>query len=148
MYGTAKVLFAYRDLRQNNAEAAVAGRAWLASGQNADGGWGTAGGRAPDDPGTSHSSVEETALAVEALLSADDLPQFQPVLQQGLNWLIDAVEHDRHRSASPIGLYFAKLWYHEEHYALSFALSALRTAVKRLVVEPIVHESHHSTAGN
>ena len=146
IYGTAKVLFAYRDLRRAEMPAATAGRAWLAAAQNADGGWGTAGGRTPDDARTNNSSVEETALAIEALLSGDAVTQFQPVLQQGLNWLVAAVERDHHRSASPIGLYFAKLWYHEHLYPLSFTLSALRIAVKRLVREPIVREAHHSTA--
>ena len=144
IYGTAKVLFAYRDLRRANAPAAAAGRVWLAAAQNADGGWGTAGGRNQDD--TSNSSVEETALAIEALLSDDSVTKFQLVLQQGLNWLVTAVEQDRHRRASPIGLYFAKLWYYEQLYPLCFTLSALRTAVKRLVPEPVVKETHQNTA--
>jgi squalene-hopene/tetraprenyl-beta-curcumene cyclase len=134
IYGTAKVLMAYRDLRRSEDPAAVAGRAWLADAQNADGGWGTAGGTERDARGG--SGVEETALALEAILSANDLSPFQTVLQQGLNWLTTAIENDQHRNASPIGLYFAKLWYHERLYPLIFSVSCLRMAVQRLVSDP------------
>src|SRR4029077_13482780 len=61
-YGTARVLAAYRDLYIMNTEPARRGIAWLLAAQNADGGWGGAGG-VP-------SSMEETALAVEVLLDA------------------------------------------------------------------------------
>ena len=131
VYGTSKVIAAYRSLRRAEASPVVAGRTWLANTQNVDGGWGTAGGRQPGV--CQRSSVEETSLAIEALLSAENLTPLQPVLQQGLNWLIEAVENDDHRTASPIGLYFAKLWYHERLYPISFAVAALRMAMQRLV---------------
>ena len=60
VYGTARVLAAYRDLDMINGERAQRGIAWLMGAQNADGGWGGAAG-AP-------SSIEETALALEALV--------------------------------------------------------------------------------
>ena len=60
VYGTAKVLAAYRDLGIVDRPQAQRGIEYLLSVQNADGGWGGA----RDTP----SSVEETALAVEALL--------------------------------------------------------------------------------
>ncbi|GIS61411.1 MAG: hypothetical protein CM1200mP2_36360 [Planctomycetaceae bacterium] len=60
VYGTARVLAAWRAAGLENDTSAVRGREWLAGVQNSDGGWG---GDA-DTP----SSVEETALAVEALL--------------------------------------------------------------------------------
>jgi squalene-hopene/tetraprenyl-beta-curcumene cyclase len=91
IYGTARVLLAYRDLGQWGSRPAQKGLAWLLRHQNADGGWG---GRpktdlvcpaqtpseqstpsvCPGPPDAPHqadwvSSVEETALAVDALLA-------------------------------------------------------------------------------
>src|SRR5262249_18378018 len=76
-YGTARVLAAYRDLDKMNYDPARKGVAWLLSIQNADGGWGGA----RDTP----SSIEETALAVEVLLSAG--PAALEAVNKGLGWL-------------------------------------------------------------
>jgi squalene-hopene/tetraprenyl-beta-curcumene cyclase len=48
---------------------------------------------------------------------------------RGLDWLVAAVESDRFLQSSPIGLYFAKLWYYEELYPIIFTASALRRAI-------------------
>jgi squalene-hopene/tetraprenyl-beta-curcumene cyclase len=141
VYGTAKVLMAYRDLRLVDTEEARRGFEWLKRNQNPDGGWG--GGMllsgdpaAPSSAGGRHiarqaivSSVEETSLAVEALLSSKQESQVpSPCLQNGVEFLVQAVESNRLAEASPIGLYFAKLWYYEKLYPLVFALSALQQA--------------------
>ena len=123
IHGTSRVLSAYRDLGRTSSEPARRGEAWLASRQNADGGWG---GNLRDV-----SSVEETAVAVEALLAGREAPSVQVAVEQGLAWLCRAVAEGRHREGSPIGLYFAKLWYHERTYPLVFTLSALSRAVER-----------------
>ncbi len=115
VYGTSRVLLAYRDLGRLATEPARRGLAWLAEHQNADGGWG---------------SVEETALAVEAVLSCRPEASPQVVIHQGLSWLIRAVEAGRHREPTPIGFYFAKLWYYERLYPLIFTVSALGQAVR------------------
>jgi squalene-hopene/tetraprenyl-beta-curcumene cyclase len=86
--------------------------------QNADGGWGGA----KDCP----SSVEETALAVEVLV--DLASGGHEAVERGLAWLIDAVESGRFREPSPIGFYFAKLWYYEKLYPLVFTVAALGRA--------------------
>ena len=118
IYGTAKVLFCYRDLAQIETSVAQRGLVYLTQTQNSDGGWG-------DGP----SSVEETALAVEALLAAGDDPaEFAKAADAGLAWLVDATEQGRIGNDSPIGFYFAKLWYHERLYPLVFAASALGRA--------------------
>lgn len=123
VYGTARVLLAYRDLERIDDPAAGRALAWLVSVQRSDGGWGPAG--RPEGV----SSVEETAVAVEALLAGSAEPAMQASADKGLRWLVEAVEHDRHRWASPIGFYFARLWYYEELYPPVFSVAALGRAV-------------------
>jgi squalene-hopene/tetraprenyl-beta-curcumene cyclase len=130
VYGTAKVLQAYRDFDRMDTEAARRGVLWLRSAQNVDGGWG--GGPASD--GRVRSSVEETAVVVEALASAGVGGDTAEALGRGVDWLVEAVEDDRHREASPIGFYFAKLWYYERLYPLIFTVAALGRARRATAV--------------
>jgi len=53
------------------------------------------------------------------------------VVTRGLAWLIEAVESGRFRDPSPIGFYFAKLWYFEKLYPLIFTVAALGRAVRQ-----------------
>jgi squalene-hopene/tetraprenyl-beta-curcumene cyclase len=135
VYGTAKVLFAYRDLHRIDSPVAQRGVAWLTAQQNPDGGWG--GGPIPTKGAVvgHRSSVEETALAVEALLAAESAAAIgdasRTALRRGLIWLVEAVESRRHQESSPIGFYFAKLWYYERLYPLTFTVSALGQALHR-----------------
>ena len=119
VYGTSRVLAAYRDLGRADAPECQRGVGYLLSVQNADGGWGGAAG--------CPSSVEETALAVEVLV---DLAPGSDAVERGLAWLVDAVETGRFRESSPIGFYFAKLWYFEKLYPLVFTVAALGRAVR------------------
>jgi squalene-hopene/tetraprenyl-beta-curcumene cyclase len=139
-YGTAKVLAAFQALGRMSDESAVRGVRWLVENQNPDGGWGAGLG--------TPSSVEETALALETLLGCPELrvqsPErskqsndhgsqpstLNPQLSSGLSWLIARVEDGRFREPSPIGFYFAKLWYFEALYPLIFTVAALRKAVE------------------
>ncbi len=130
-YGTARVACALAELGRC-VEAGVGlpehlhrtGLRWLAAAQNADGGWGGA-------PGVA-SSVEETALAVEALASGrgQHLPEVAPALERGAAWLVERVESGAWREPSPIGFYFARLWYFERLYPLIFTVGALGHAAK------------------
>ena len=124
IYGTARVLAAYDDLDRLDDASARRGLNWLRCHRNADGGWG--------GDLDEVSGVEETALATEALLGARDDPSLQVAVNEGLNWLIDAVASGRHAQTAPIGFYFAKLWYYETMYPLVFTASALARAVDRL----------------
>ncbi|MGD0901158.1 MAG: prenyltransferase/squalene oxidase repeat-containing protein [Thermoguttaceae bacterium] len=130
VYGTARVLLAYRDLGLIESQPAQRGLAWLAAHADAGGGWGATG----DTPGRlaslGRSSVEETALAVEALLADHGNPALQSTLEDGLHWLLEAVAAGRHCEAAPIGLYFAKLWYYERVYPRAFTVAALGRAIR------------------
>jgi squalene-hopene/tetraprenyl-beta-curcumene cyclase len=99
---------------------------WLGQAQNNDGGWG-------GDRGI-ESSVEETALAVEALATAPAarIPRDNEGLDRGVNWLLDRVESGSWLEPSPIGFYFAKLWYFERLYPVIFTVGALSAAAKGL----------------
>ncbi|MCR4415447.1 MAG: squalene--hopene cyclase [Thermoguttaceae bacterium] len=131
VYGTARALQAYRDLDLMDADPARRGLAWLVAHQAADGSWGGCAGDGKGPPGAV-SSVEETALAVEALLPARSHASVQHALNKGLTWLVETVERGAHRVASPIGLYFAKLWYYERLYPHVFTVSALGRALSGL----------------
>jgi squalene-hopene/tetraprenyl-beta-curcumene cyclase len=119
VYGTSRVLLAYGDLRRLDHAPARRAVDWLSAAQGPAGDWG---------------SVEETSLALEALLADPRLASnisLQKVIIKGLQWLVEAIQQDRHRQPTPIGFYFARLWYYESLYPLVFATSALGQAVRR-----------------
>lgn len=138
VYGTARCLLAYRDWNRMDDPAAQGGLRWLAGHQCSNGGWGACRENAQDPPTASsavsreHPSVEETAVALEALLTAPpDEGHLTPVIERGVRWLCDAVTAGQHHTATPIGFYFAKLWYYESLYPLVFVTAALGAARRR-----------------
>jgi squalene-hopene/tetraprenyl-beta-curcumene cyclase len=125
VYGTSRVLIGLcADLVRNEAAAIDCrerGAHWLIAAQNADGGWG-------GDTGAP-STVEETGVALAALACiavGRSLPAVAEARTRGTAWLLQAVAQGV--DASPIGLYFARLWYYEELYPLTFALAGLAPA--------------------
>ena len=118
-YGTAKVLLALVETKKDHTMTQN-GLRYLVGCQNADGGWGR------QHQHLQASSIEETAVVVEALSAFADQAAVSAAYHRGLNWLLEAVESDRFLQASPIGLYFAKLWYYEDLYPIIFTASALR----------------------
>jgi len=125
IYGTSQAILAFRDLDQIASLPAQRGLEWLGAAIDPGGGWG--GGQVAS---RGSSSVEETALAVEALLAAPGDARWQAALEAGLQWLVRAVQESRHRQAAAIGLHMARLWYYEKVYPLAFTVSALGQAVK------------------
>ena len=142
-YGTSRVLRALQELAKvpfpGVSQIMVSGIQWLLSARNSDGGWGGAAG-VP-------SSIEETALAVDALAgiwdskvsrsrtlgndsrghveSLIDPEALQAGVFAGVSWLIKRTEGGKRMDPSPIGCYFAKLWYFERLYPLIFTVAAL-----------------------
>ncbi len=95
------------------------GREYLCGAQKLDGSFG--GDR--DAP----ASIEETAVALQALGGVESEKVFS-----GVEWLLTATREGTHFPPAPIGLYFARLWYHEQLYPVIWTLSALRAAKKVL----------------
>ena len=137
VYGTAKVLVMCRELGLGHTEMAQRGVIWLTKVQHADGGWGAVINRQSgkklkvETTGIPEmtSSIEETALAVEALLpfALEDDP-ITTAVEQGISWLSEAVLAGHHWQPAPIGFYFAKLWYYERLYPQIFATRTLGCA--------------------
>ena len=125
VYGTARVLEGLAVLPDPETipESECRAAQWLVNVQAGDGGWGGSPGVSP--------SIEETALAVSALATfgrlsrAAAVDRIDEALTRGANWLIDATDGGRRAPTTPIGLYFAKLWYSEKLYPWTFALGAL-----------------------
>ena len=122
VYGTAKVLIYIEDCLSlgslnNQTKECLEKMASLATGylqlqQNSDGSWGGQLGI--------KGSIEETALSICALAKQD-----QTKCLKGFQWLEN--EHSSSGlQASPIGLYFATLWYDEKMYPLIYYIEALR----------------------
>ena len=145
-YGTAKVIIAAGamesscNLNRGPVRGCItSGFVWMIHGQREDGGWG-AGGITP-------GSIEETALALESLAaayphlakSADDpivrggfaaervLRQLDHAIGSGAAWLVEHTQRGTRFEPTPIGFYFAKLWYFEKLYPLIFTVAALNS---------------------
>lgn len=96
--------------------------------QSPAGGWG--GG--PDTP----CSIEETANALTALqtvrhlVPAKDLPLLDASIKRAISWLLGHTRQGTHFPSAPIGLYFARLWYHDQLYPVVWTLAALSVHAK------------------
>ncbi len=124
VYGTSRVLLAYQAAGLLDSAPARRGASWLAKAQHRDGGWGGSAGVTP--------SVEETALAVQALAC---MPSYHDRCRRAVQYLIERQIQTNGSKPSPIGLYFAKLWYSERLYPWIFTVSALRQAEKAFADE-------------
>ena len=133
-YGTTRVLLALTILCRDGIDVSPSltrGLNWLLRAQNKDGGWSGAIGEAP-------SSTEETALAVEALaacVASPGLPRdlFDASvvsLNRGVEDLTRRIADGTWRQPSPIGFYFARLWYYERLYPEIFTVAALGGALR------------------
>lgn len=120
-YGTSRVLRALEAVATVSSATMVSERrraeTWLIEAQHPSGGWGGAPGVEP--------SVEETALALDALAGAA-CAERRDALERGAQYLCQRLEEGGLEQPSPIGFYFANLWYSEEMYPVVYSVSALR----------------------
>jgi squalene-hopene/tetraprenyl-beta-curcumene cyclase len=99
------------------------GVAYLLTQQQATGAWGgdlTA-------PGT----LEETAVTLHALCQASSYGSVpKERLKISAEWLLAATKNGTSFPPAPIGLYFARLWYHEQLYPIIWTTQALTSVLK------------------
>jgi len=127
VYGTARILcylndaLPYLDEKYNlfqRAQSMIAsGERFLVDVQNSNGSWG-------GDKNVS-GTIEETSLAISALQKNE----FGALRDHGFVWL-DQYFETHGLIPSPIGLYFASLWYDEKMYPLTAYLEALRRCIR------------------
>ena len=125
VYGTATAVDYFatsQDLKVR--ELALKGLNYLLSVQNPDGGWGGAKGVA--------SKVTLTARTLAALASYREVND--EVIERGFDYLYQLYQQGEIYRPEPIGLYFARLWYSEELYNLTFLLSALKRIRKYRII--------------
>ncbi|MEE8467042.1 MAG: prenyltransferase/squalene oxidase repeat-containing protein [Planctomycetota bacterium] len=141
LYGTSRVLKA-SDTYGGEAwgRAMERGAHWILAAQGADGGWGAAAGLPP--------SIEETAMAVEALCCTESGPaELRDAILRGAHWLGERTQEGTRLEPTPLGLYFARLWYSERLYPRIFATAALERACAFLSREDSARRSAAGTLG-
>ncbi len=87
------------------------------------------------------SSIEETALALEALVQCGGVTMCTPTIMRGCDWLATAIQRGNLACSWPIGFYFAKLWYHEKLYPAIFSLGAMGAVLQQLDIDETGSES-------
>lgn len=129
VYGTAQVINHLSGNAQLAAQAhdlIQTGLTYLQTAQKPDGSFG--------GDKNAPSSIEETAVALQALShrSADAPIRIQKTTQ----WLLNTTAEGTRFPSAPIGLYFARLWYHEQLYPVMWTLGALTSARKAHFIPP------------
>lgn len=114
LYGTSRVVRALGTIGEESSECCQRAVRWLLDNQNIDGGWSARRGL--------ESSVEETGLALDSLV---DFQLARPAIDQAARWLALRVDEGTVETPTPIGFYFARLWYFEDLYPIIFAAAGL-----------------------
>jgi squalene-hopene/tetraprenyl-beta-curcumene cyclase len=133
-YGTPRVLTAMAECGQGDAFMLRRGLEWLLRAQKDNGGWG-------GGTDASEASIEETAVAIDALMSFHtaggrgrevkiDPQRLANAVYRGVAWLTDRTREGTDFYAAPIGFYFAKLWYYERTYPIVWTVAALEKAAR------------------
>ena len=118
VYGTSKVLLA---LKKEQPSMRDRGLDYLLSVQQEDGGFG----------GHKHgkASIEETGLALKAMCQFD---RTERACELAVDWLIQHTKGGTEFIETPIGLYFASLWYSEKMYPIIFSCDGLLTYKEKI----------------
>ncbi|WP_146849552.1 prenyltransferase/squalene oxidase repeat-containing protein [Brevifollis gellanilyticus] len=120
VYGTAMVvgyLTGTPKLADQTQGLIQSGARYLMRMQKADGGFG--------GDANAPAIIEETAVAAYALLQAGGAEAKTAALR-AVQWLLRETKDGTSFPSAPIGLYFARLWYHEKLYPVIWTMQALR----------------------
>jgi squalene-hopene/tetraprenyl-beta-curcumene cyclase len=140
LYGTSRVVRALGTICEETSDCCQKAVRWLLENQNDDGGWSARRGL--------ESSVEETGLALDSLVQfkiailkkgsgtvvlstlwAVPVTVPDPFLSIAIDraalWLAVRVNEGTVDRPTPIGFYFARLWYFEDLYPIIFAAAGL-----------------------
>lgn len=117
VYGTAKVILCLN--RPEHLDMKNRAINYLKSVQNPDGSFG--------GHKNGKSSIEETSLALTAMCTDVNSRE---ACESALLWLLDQTDHGQVFNSSPIGLYFASLWYSEKLYPCIYILEAMQSFMK------------------
>lgn len=134
-YGTGKVLLAFGALGLSSSQQVERAVEFLVKSQNPDGGWGGSWETGMTVAAARSSTIEESAVVLEGLLESGGQTIHESSIISGLTWLAEAIQRGGLERASPIGFYFAKLWYYEKLYPALFGLSALANALRLRHIE-------------
>jgi squalene-hopene/tetraprenyl-beta-curcumene cyclase len=121
VYGTAMVvgyLSGTPSLSELCGDLIQRGRDYLLSVQKSEGGLG--------GDVNAPATIEETAVSARALLGGD--ARARECALRAVDWLLSATKDGTYFPTAPIGLYFARLWYHERLYPVVWTAQALRAA--------------------
>ena len=114
LYGTSRVVRALDTISEGSSDCCQKAIRWLLENQNDDGGWSACRGL--------DSSVEETGLALDSLAG---ISSAREACDRAALWLAARVDESTVDRPSPIGFYFARLWYFEDLYPIIFATAGL-----------------------
>jgi squalene-hopene/tetraprenyl-beta-curcumene cyclase len=133
-YGTARVVEALSTLEGELArELCGRGLAWILGAQNADGGWGGAPGLAStvEETGLAAGAVARAAVGIVSARTAHPSTMVNGALGKAVRFIAERTDLGRAFPPSPIGFYFARLWYFERLYPIIFATTALGRIARR-----------------
>lgn len=140
--GTSQVLKTLSEIQAGNTDMAHKAVAWLIGVQFPAGGWGAVAdrpsrdswyGRKRDPEPDATCSIEETSVAVDALLgfAADNQTARNSALH-GLSWLIDASADASRLEPALVGFYLTKLWYYDDLLPQTLAVRTLGNACRAM----------------
>lgn len=151
--GTAQVLKTLWEMQAGKTDMAQRAISWLTGVQFPSGAWGPVSqrvtneswyGRKRDIEGESNCSIEETSVAVDALLPfAEENAAVKSCVEHGLNWLIEASSDTSRLEPALVGFYLTKLWYYDELLPQTLAVRTLGNACRVLgVPAPVAAATH------
>ncbi len=151
--GTAQVLKTLHEMQAGKTDMAQRAVNWLVGVQYPAGGWGPVAqrvtneswyGRKRDTEIENNCSIEETSVAVDALLPfAAENQAVKSCVEHGLSWLIEASSDTSRLEPALVGFYLTKLWYYDELLPQTLAVRTLGNACRMLGVPATVAAATH-----